>query len=89
MLIVTIQEPSGDYAIVALLNVDGPAMPGAVKGNPASLKRREGVRRSRSGHSLAERNGPGPCPVIPHKRIRTSAHVVRRAQSANGLRDSE
>jgi len=40
---VLIQEPFSEDVIRRPLKVDGPALPGAEEGNPASLKGREGV----------------------------------------------
>jgi len=78
-----IQEPFSDDVIGAPLKVDGPALPGALEWNRASLKGREGVACSNGRHSLADHDGPWPGPGVEHRRIRRLTAVVRGQHQVN------
>jgi hypothetical protein len=68
-----IQEPFSDDASGRPLEPNGPALPGPQEGNPASFKRCQGIVCPRSGHSLADYDGPGSGPGVEHRRVRRPA----------------
>ena len=65
-----IQEAFRDNAIRTPLKVDSPALTGAQEWNPASLKGREGISRSRGGRPLADHDGTGLGPGVKPGRVR-------------------
>jgi hypothetical protein len=80
-----IQEPCSDNLIRTPLKVDGPPLPGAQEWNPASLKGREDISRSRGGHPLADNDGSGPGPGIEPRGIGGLAAVVRGQHQVDRL----
>jgi len=78
-----IQEAFRDDVIRVPLKVDGPALPGAQQGNPATFQRHERVARSRGRHPRADDDGPRPCPGVEHRRVRGLTAVVGGVRCAN------
>jgi len=71
-----IQEAFSDDVIRAPSKVDGPTLPGAQEWNPTPLKGRKSISRHRSGHPLADDDGPRPGPGLEPRGVGGLATVV-------------